>query len=615
MREEDQAPARVDVEVLWELLRDEGGRYEPAELAELALDDGGEEAQASVVAALRDDRTWFTERKGRFEPRPESSVREALRQRRLAEERVARHAAALRAARHALQTRQPLPRGEHEEVLRPLVDLAAHGDAAAKREAAEALLSDLGCGTRGAPWLTAFRLLVRLGWLDEDENLLLLRKRIPTRFAAAVLAEAEAAAAGADPVEEEARVDRTDVLTVAIDDAGTREVDDALSAWHLPDGGWRLEVHIADAAAWVPQGGAVDVEAGRRRATLYLPDRTLTMLPPVLACDRASLAQGAVRAALTFSIDIDEHGHFTDFTPRESTVRVDRQLTYEEADHLLETQTEEGRLLRTLRSLAETSRERRMEAGALTVQPPEAKVRLDEAGEVQVIPIDRSSPARQLVAEWMIITGHLAARWFESQGIPAVYRCQDSPDVDVSAAGSEGMADPVVFHSLVRRLRRATVGTRPGLHAGLGVNPYVQVTSPIRRRSDLLLHRQIKGWLREGEAPLSEGALLDAIGPVEETVAVLAKIERETTRYFLLKLLAAREGEHVSALVLEQRERGRWLVELDGLALQVPVALGRKRALGEMVTLRVAVADPREDRLVLKEVPVGQSAHTPESKG
>lgn len=607
-----------DVAVLWELLHDEGGRYEPTELAELAVGDARPEAVASVVEALKVDRVHFRERKGAFEPRPAASVEESLRQRRLAEERERRQAETVAAVRAAIASGGPLPAEDHEEVLRPVLELAVFGDQAPKRQAAQDLLEACDWRRKGPAALSAFRLLVRLGWLDEDENLLLRRHGVTGRFPAAALAEADAVAAGPAPEDDPARIDRTGVLTLAIDDAETSEVDDALSATLMPGGGTRVEVHIADAAAFVPAEGEIEREAGRRGATLYLPDRTWPMLPPVLSRDRASLGGGLVRPAITFRIDLDAAGNVVDFEPAESKVCVDRRLTYEEADALLAGDSAESQLLRRLRELALRGLQRRCDAGAITVQPPEVKVRVDEAGEVEIVPIHRASPARALVAEWMITTGHLCARWLESAGIPAVYRCQEPPDVSVPSGGDTTATevDAVLFYALVRQLRRAVIGTRPGLHAGLGVHPYVQVTSPLRRFSDLKLHRQIKGWLRTGAAPADEAALIAAVGPAEEAVVALSKIERETDRYFVLKHLATRVGEELTGVVLAERERGRWLVELDNLAFQAVVSFAKRRSPGDVVTLRVAAARPREDRLTLHEVAptVGQPGPDRESE-
>jgi len=598
--------AGVDVAVLWELLSEEGGRYDPSDLAELAIGETSPEALADVVDALAEDRIHFKERKGRFEPRSAVSVQESLRQRKLAEEREERLRATTHAVRVALSSGRPLPVEEHEEVLRPIVDLAVYGDAAPKKQAGEELLGALGWRTKGALWLSAFRLLNRLGWFEEDENLLLRRFRVPTRFPATVLEEAEQVVAGADPAEDPARVDRTGAWTLAIDDAETREVDDALSAEPLPDGGTRVEVHIADAAAFVPSGGAIEHEAARRAATVYLPDRMLPMLPPDIGYGVASLGEGIRRPALTFRIDLDARGQIQDFEPFESVISVDRRLTYRQANALLGEDSAEGRLLRLLRSQAKPSLERRLDAGAISLQPPEVKVRVGPEGKVVVSPIDRGSAARGLVAEWMILTGHLCARWVEAQGIAAIYRCQSPPDTPTEQFESDdptGMEiDPVRFYALVRQLRKAIIGTRPGLHAGLGVHPYVQVTSPLRRFPDLMLHRQIKGWLRTGEAPLEDDALLALVGPAEETSSRLTKIERETNRYFTIKHLATRQGEELGCVVLAEKDRGRLVVELEDLALQATLAPRKRRSPGDWLNVRVTAAQPREDRLALKEV-------------
>ncbi len=181
-------PEDVDVEVLWELLHETGGRFSAAELAEVALGTRSDEAVRAVGQALAGDRVRFRDRKGLYEPRPAASVQEALRQRRLTEERAARREVAMTAVKLALASGGELDWALHGEPLHPVEELAIHGDntPAVAREAAEELLRDL-ARTRGGPWRAAVRTLTSLGRFTEDENLLLLRHRVPQTFGPGVL--------------------------------------------------------------------------------------------------------------------------------------------------------------------------------------------------------------------------------------------------------------------------------------------------------------------------------------------------------------------------------------------------------------------------------------------
>jgi len=609
------SPEDVDVEVLWELLHEDGGRFSVAELAEVALGTRSDEAVRAVGQALAGDRLHFRDRKGLYEPRPAASVDEALRQRRLKEERAARREANMAAVKVALATGAELDWALHGEVLRPVEELAIHGDntPAVAREAAEEMLRGL-ARTRGGPWRAAVRTLTSLGRFSEDENLLLLRHRVPQVFGQGALDELSDVCASVTLPGDESREDRTGALTIAIDDDDTDEVDDALSAEELPQGGWRVEVHIADPGAWIRPDGAIDLEARRRGATLYLPDRRIPMLPEALAYDVASLSEGRRRRALTFRIDLDAQGGVRAFEPLTTFIEVDHQLRYEEVDSLLEARSDTrlARSLRALFRLADLLRKARLDAGALEVQPPEVKVKIDGAGQVRVTPLERFSASRKLVSEWMIQCGRLAAAWCSERDVPMVYRRQDAPD-DPPELPPDSVVDAVAFHGIVRKLRKATVSSTPGSHWGLGVAAYTQVTSPIRRYADLVMHRQIKAALEGDVAPDSIDGVLAAIGAAEQAAEVVTRIERATHRYYVLKHLSERIGATYEAVVVAKRDPGRWRISVDDLAVQTTVALRGSPTPRDVRTVEVVASSPRQDQLQLREL--GQSAGVSESGG
>jgi exoribonuclease-2 len=607
----------VDVEVLWELLHGRAGRYSAEDLADLALGTRSDAAVRAVEEALRADTVRFRVRKGLYEPRSTEAVETTLDQQRIAEERDAMREASVAATRLALSGGASLDWEEHAEFLKPLEELAIHGDNTpfATRETAEQLLRDLS-RSKGGPWMAAVRALTALGRFEQDENLLLLRHRIPLTFDAEVEEAVKLLVEGANPVDDPAREDLTELLTIAIDDVDTDEVDDALSATPLEGGAWRIDVHIADASAWVPTGGLIDAEARRRGLTLYLPDRRVPMLPDELAYNRISLREDEVRAALTFRIDVDPLGRILGFEPLLSKIRVDCQLPYEEVESLLDARSDTplGHALRALFRLGGILCKQRISAGALEVQPPEVKVKVDSVGTVRVTPVDRFSPARRLVSEWMIQCGRLAADWCSGRELPVVYRHQETPD-DPPDLPQESVVDAVAFNSIIRKLRKATVSSKPAPHWGLGVEAYTQVTSPIRRYADLIMHRQIKASLKADPdaPPASEEEVFQAIGAADKAGERIAKIERETNRYFVYRYLESHRDEPIAALVVAPRDRGRWRISLDDLAVQGSVALQGSPSLRDIRMVEVVAVSARDDRLQLREV--GQPSGAPESGG
>ena len=586
----------VDLEALWDLLVDDGRRYPARELAELALEHDDPLSLAALRRAIEQDRLLFRSKKELFEPVARKLVQELGRQRLLAEERARVQARGIEALRRALASGDTTLADGQEPLLDLLEAQALHLDFPRARAAAE-LLEALGSPGGKEPHIKAFDLLVRLGRFDPDENLHLRQAQVPVSFSAKLLEQAEELAASS-PWEDPQRVDLRELFTVSIDDPDTTEVDDALSAARGPGGGWRVWVHIADPGALVPFGSDLMEEAARRACTLYLPEGKITMFPEVLAEGPLSLTRGKDRASLSLEVDLGSDGQVLSQRFLVSRVRVDRHLSYEDADEMLEQSGEPGDLLQHLVNAADALETLRRSQGAMLLNGPEVKVRRSPDGRIRIIPVDHLSPCRSMVAEMMILTGSCAARFFVSRSIPASYRRQEPPEQEIVIP--DGPLAPAAFYAAVRKLKRAEIGRIPGRHAGLGVEPYVQISSPIRRYGDLLLQAQLKSSLLEGEPRFNEEELLNALGQTELTVETLNHVERESRRYWTLRYLQGFEGQKLGAVLLEERRPGHYQLELGDVCLRAnmdgPVGL----APGQVVEVLVGPVDPRRDRISLR---------------
>lgn len=590
---------RLDLGSLWELLVEEGERrYSAAELAELGLEQDSGPARAAIRRAIEEDRLLFHIAQDRYEPASRALVEETRRRRALAEQQAQSSAAAVAALRRSLELEQPLPPGVHEEELELLVGLALQGLDSPRAGAATELLAALGIPGSKEPSLKALDVLVRLGRFHRDENLHLLRARIPTEFPEPLLAEARKLVR-LRPWEEQGRVDLTSLYTMAIDDPETTEVDDALSVERGPGEGWTVWVHIADPGAFVPPGSELLREAGRRAATLYLPDRKITMFPPELAEGPFSLVAGEQRAALTLRAEVTPEGEVPRFEFLVARIRVDERLSYDEADQLL--LCEHGPRADLLDQLQEAAFVREMARraqGAFVLNGPEIKIRLAEDGRILVKPVDRESASRAMVAEMMILVGCCAARLFLRNGIPAIYRVQEPPEVPLGL--SEEPLDAAQFYAALRKLRRAELSRIPGRHAGLGVEPYVQMSSPIRRYSDLLLQQQMKSHLQTGRPCYDEEELLDALGGAEATVSLLASIEKDTRRYWTMRFLEGQKGAELEAMILEERHPGHYVVELTDTCLKAILDAPPGLLPGVRTQVALGTVDARRDRVHLR---------------
>ncbi|NNM67658.1 MAG: VacB/RNase II family 3'-5' exoribonuclease [Spirochaetales bacterium] len=453
---------------------------------------------------------------------------------------------------------------------------------------------------------SAFKLLVELGLFHEHENLDLARSDRNTEFPSEVLEEAERFSQARLALD--GRVDLTHHLMITIDDESTSEIDDGLSLEILPDGQKVFWIHIADPAAWVPLGSTVDQEARRRGVTLYLPEKRLTMFPQVLAEGPLSLRPGCKTLALSFSCRLNSDGSLESFNIVRSLVRSSERISYEQAEACLSESSPGGvnseavHLIQELGVAAQKRLEWRTAQGAVSIELPETDVHVDlekDQVELQILPTLKS---RELVAEFMVLAGEIAARFFEQRGCPTLFRTQsvaESPvDLEPLPAG------PVREFAKILLMSRSVSTPVPAPHAGLGLKLYVQATSPIRRYSDLCVHRQIHSLLAGLDPVFSQEDLEALAGELDALSGQAAKLERQAHRYWMIEYLRRQKGKVWEAIVVgwfreDDRQAQVLLVEIG---MRTLVKLSQTRPLGTSFRLKVSAADPRKDLLTFQEV-------------
>ncbi len=592
--------AEVDVEALWSLAQEEdpSAAWSLETLAELALGRSDPAARIAVAKALQREPTRFVRRREGWRPRTAAQLQALAMQRRREQEREAARAQARERVLAALgggSSAGEAPELEQEwiaDLERVALDGASAPASVARR--VRGLLREAGIASDDIAE-GAFRALRKLGRFGtDDENLEILRYGLRTDFPAPVVEEARRAAARGP--RDSPRADLTALETLTIDGPWTVELDDAVSLEPLEAGGVRLGVHIADPAAFVERGGAVDEEALRRAVTYYFPERRLPMLPPILSEDAASLVEGTRRPALSFLVELDLRGEIAGFEIVRSWIRVAERLEYAEADRRIEAGGPRAGLLRALDDVARRREAARLRAGAVILRVAEVDVRVGAAGEIELRRVEPGSPSRRIVAEAMILAGTVAAAFAAERRLPAIHRRQ-------AAAAGEGarrgeVCDLLEARALRRTLRRAEVGLAPGPHAALGVPAYAQVTSPLRRYQDLATHRQIVAALEGLPPPYDTESLQRVAASTERAEAEGRRAEAAATRYWLLRYLERFVGRNVEAIVVETRPQVRVLLCETLLEEPVPALVGAVAA--ERVALRVERVRPRAGELVLR---------------
>ena len=445
-----------------------------------------------------------------------------------------------------------------------------------------------------------FDLLVGAGIFSEDEPLELHRAEIEEDIPRAALDEADSFRQEPNSDDRE-RLDLTDLESFTIDDADTRDRDDALSI-EAVDGAYRLGVHIADAGALVPIDGAMNAEAHRRMATLYLPERAIPMLPPAFVNGVGSLDPDQVRPAVSLLVRIDESGQVQDYEIKPSLIRSSAAISYGEADTAIAEESHRWHpTLRPLSNLAQAFLARRESAGAINVNREEMVIRVTSPTDIEVRVVARSTPARDLVSEIMVLCNSLMADYCKVNDIPASYRSQSAPDVsDLDLFDEQGVLRPLSRlqrYRLMRRFSPAVISVTPTPHVGLGVDAYIQATSPLRRYPDLVMQRQISHFLAVGEPVYAADDISLVAKRAEVQLRDLSRIEEARRRYWFLKYLmltrldALDEADLFTAYVLENEPRRLAALDLDEYPFRVRAELPNSVEPGTTVTLKLTGVD------------------------
>ncbi len=563
----------VDVELLWESVQTESREFEPAELAESYFGAPSPESQSAIFRGLADGGLFFKRNGTRFQPRARLQVdSQRLRIAREQEkEDFRKHVGNI--LNRAIQEGAPPDTHDWNSISERLEIWLRRQE----RDEVGSVLEQLAGESRAKD--IAYDLLVQSGRIEAWEDRFLIIHGVSTSFPAEVVEASQKL----DPSTVGGRrEDWSGRLTLAIDDDATVEVDDALTVTE-DAGNLTVGIHIADVSAFVNKGDALDREAFKRSTTLYLPNVSVTMFPPRLSTDLASLVKGERRPAFSVEVRFNRDNELVDSRVFRTTVTVTDRLSYESADRLLE---ERDTSLVRLHQIALHLQEQRSDQGAQTHRRPEIKIRVDD-GDISVQRIEVDTPARLIVSEMMILANSLAADSAATTGVPIIFRTQEAPDSP--PPDIEGFPEAIQFELLRRSFKRSRLSLSPGPHSGLGLGAYAQVSSPIRRYADLVTQRQFVAAIEGTPFPYDRDELLVIITSAEAAELDMRRLEQTSTMYWILTHLSQdKMDEPIEALVID----GKGTVELTDYLIRGKVSDGTRWQLGDSITVKIESIDP-----------------------
>ncbi|HSQ34076.1 MAG TPA: ribonuclease R, partial [Peptostreptococcaceae bacterium] len=353
---------------------------------------------------------------------------------------------------------------------------------------------------------------------------------LPVEFPKKVLDEAESIAVEVPQEEIDRRLDIRNMQTFTIDGDDAKDLDDAISIEVLPDGNFKLGVHIADVTHYVGEKSKLDKEALKRATSVYLVDTVIPMLPKKLSNGVCSLNPFEDKLTLSIFMEIDRKGNVKKYDIKETIINSKARMTYTEVSDILEKDDEKLKAtfsnlvddFKTAEVLARILMGRRAKRGALDFDFPEAKIILNKDGEVADIKHYERRISNKIIEEFMLISNETIAEHYFWLNLPFVYRIHETPSPEkmqdfskfISTFGYTVKGDLEQVHPkalqaiieqikgkreeaaistiMLRSLKQAKYSPQCTGHFGLAAQYYSHFTSPIRRYPDLQIHRIIK---------------------------------------------------------------------------------------------------------------------------
>ena len=465
-----------------------------------------------------------------------------------------------------------------------------------------------------------------LGFPGENEtemHAILAEFNLPYRFSQEVEHAADKLSDSISAEDLKGRKDYRDTLTFTIDPSDAKDFDDALSLRKLQNGNYEVGVHIADVSWYVRPGSLVDKEARERGTSVYLVDRTVPMLPEKLCNKLCSLRQDEDKLTYSVVFEIGPKGAIKSRWFGRTVIRSNARLDYEQAQAVIENPPAEGErtplqdAILTLNGLAKILRAARFRAGAINFDRPEMKVEVDADGKPVRVYQKIAKESNNLIEEFMLLANRSVAEFVATGGRmngvamknakTFVYRVHGEPNFEKleglrgfasnfgykmaeassgkKAAASlrellgeaKGKPEFDAFENLaLRSMAKAVYSTDNIGHYGLAFPFYTHFTSPIRRYPDLMVHRLLSIYLRNGNSADKAKFEQECVHASEREL-VAADAERTSVKYKLVEFMQDKVGLEYGGSVSGITEWGMY-VELDETHIEGMVPLREIRS-------------------------------------
>ena len=429
---------------------------------------------------------------------------------------------------------------------------------------------------------------------------LLIDNGIQEKFSSEVIKEV-------DRIEEdfseelENRKDLRHLNIVTIDGADAKDLDDAVYV-EKTDLGYKLYVSIADVSYYVKEGTELDTEALKRGNSIYLVDRVIPMLPRKLSNNLCSLNPHEDKLTFTVEIDFDARGKVIGNDFYKSVIKSKYRMTYTDVnkifegdEELIEKYSAIHKMFTEMLELSHIIRNTKKRRGSIDFELPEIKVVLDENKLVKKIEVRERGEAEKLIEDFMVAANEVVAEKLFWEEVPAIYRVHEDPDKAKIAVLNEslakfgyyiknlddlhpgkfqtiiekttGLPEGYLIHKLIlRAMQRARYANKNLGHFGLASKYYLHFTSPIRRYSDLVVHRMlgrsIERFMKEKEKAKYMSSFEVISTAISRTERIADKLEEDSVKIKLIEYMQDKIGKTYIAR-LSGMNRNKIFMELE----------------------------------------------------
>lgn len=547
-KELDEQRLSIDLKTLWDCINDNKNRvkYELKELIDYYMDNSKNYNLLTLfVWSIERDTVYFKKENGFYIPNDKTDVDIKLKQHEAEQIKKQVKANAVDWARKIIDNRLDVNSDDldtHIYYIELVKGYVVYLDNYEKLKESKSFLSEIGIKDESE----ALEFLVKLGLWDKNDDPIFKRYGIKSNYPNKIIKETN------ELLNKELSLDKlidiTKLNVFSIDDDNTVDIDDAISIESLGEQ-TRLGIHISNVASIINDSSALDNDALKRGETIYLSEGNIHMFPQQLVSNLLTLKEKNIRRALSLFIIFDRDHNILSHEFLQTKINLKKNYSYKEANKFI-TNTDEGKMLV---SITKSLRERRVNNGAIILQLPVLKIIRDESNNIVINKLLMNTDAHNVVAECMVLMNSLCADYFRNNEIPSIYRSQiDIISEDINELDKNNDLFPV---EVVKYLKPTNIGINPEPHRFLGLERYVQITSPIRRYLDLVLQRQLISCL-DGSGPVySTGDLEKKYLKTELAIKEKKIIEKSREKYWLLRYFKEKELEQITGVISSIRNK------------------------------------------------------------